>query len=81
LRHVTEIQRTAAVLTDEPDRRLWHVAASTVGPDESVARDVEVLSVRLARRGAMGAAIAAARRAAALSELTGPRRDRRGPVR
>jgi DNA-binding CsgD family transcriptional regulator len=57
----------AAVLTDEPDRRLWHVAASTVGPDESVARDVEVLSVRLARRGAMGAAIAAARRAAALS--------------
>jgi len=57
----------AAVLTGEPDRRLWHVAASTVGPDESVARDVESLSVRLARRGAVGVAIAAARRAAALS--------------
>jgi DNA-binding CsgD family transcriptional regulator/tetratricopeptide (TPR) repeat protein len=57
----------AAVLPDEPDRRLWHVAASTVGPDESVAREVELLSVRLARRGAIGVAITAAQRAAALS--------------
>jgi len=57
----------AAVLVGDPDRRLWHVAASTVGPDEPVARDVELLSARLARRGAIGVAIAAARRAAALS--------------
>ncbi len=57
----------AAMLTDEPDRRLWHVAASTVGPDEPVAREVELLSVRLARRGAIGVAVAAARRAAVLS--------------
>jgi DNA-binding CsgD family transcriptional regulator/tetratricopeptide (TPR) repeat protein len=57
----------AAVLTNEPDRRLWHVAASTVGPDESIAHEVELLSARLARRGAIGVAIAAARRAAALS--------------
>jgi DNA-binding CsgD family transcriptional regulator len=57
----------AAVLTDEPDRRLWHVAESTAAPDESVAREVEDLSVRLAHRGAIGLAIAAARRAAVLS--------------
>jgi DNA-binding CsgD family transcriptional regulator len=57
----------AAVLTGEPDRRLWHVAASTAGPDESVATEVELLSARLARRGATGMAIAAARRAADLS--------------
>jgi DNA-binding CsgD family transcriptional regulator len=57
----------AAVLTGEPDRRLWHTAGSTAGPDESVAREVELLSVRLARRGAVGVAVAAARRAAALS--------------
>jgi DNA-binding CsgD family transcriptional regulator len=57
----------AAVLTGEPDRRLWHVAASTVSPEESVAREVELLSVRLARRGAVGVAVAAARRAAVLS--------------
>jgi DNA-binding CsgD family transcriptional regulator len=57
----------AAVLTGEPDRRLWHVAASMAGPDETIAREVELLSVRLARRGATGLAVAAARRAAALS--------------
>ena len=57
----------AAVLTGEPDRRLWHMAASMVGPDESVAREAELLSARLARRGAIGLAVAAARRAAALS--------------
>ena len=57
----------AAVLTNEPDRRLWHVAASTVGPDESVACELELLSVRLARRGATGVAVAAARCAAVLS--------------
>jgi DNA-binding CsgD family transcriptional regulator len=57
----------AAVITGEPDRRLWHVAASTVGPDEAVASAVELFSVRLARRGAIGLAVAAARRAAALS--------------
>jgi DNA-binding CsgD family transcriptional regulator/tetratricopeptide (TPR) repeat protein len=57
----------AAVLTDDPDRRLWHGAASTAEPDETIAREVELLSVRLARRGAIGVAVAAARRAAALS--------------
>ncbi len=57
----------AAVLTGEPDRRLWHVVASTAGPDETIAREVELLSARLARRGAIGVAVAAARRAAALS--------------
>jgi len=63
----------AAVLTGEPDRRLWHVAASAVGPDESVAREAELLSARLARRGAIGVAVTAARRAAVLS-ADSPRR-------
>jgi DNA-binding CsgD family transcriptional regulator len=57
----------AAGLTDDPDLRLWHVAASAAGPDETIAREVELLSVRLARRGAIVVAVAAARRAAALS--------------
>jgi DNA-binding CsgD family transcriptional regulator len=57
----------AAAITSEPDRRLWHAAASTPGPDETIAGEVELLAVRLARRGAIGPAIAAARRAAALS--------------
>jgi DNA-binding CsgD family transcriptional regulator/tetratricopeptide (TPR) repeat protein len=57
----------AEVLTGEPDRRLWHLAASTVGPDETIAREAELLSVRLVRRGAIGVAVAVARRAAVLS--------------
>jgi len=57
----------AAVLSDDPDRRLWHVGASTAEPDETIAREIELLSARLARRGAIGVAVAAARRAAALS--------------
>jgi DNA-binding CsgD family transcriptional regulator/tetratricopeptide (TPR) repeat protein len=57
----------AAVVTGDPDRRLWHKAASTTGPDETIASEVELLSVRLARRGAIGVAVAAARRAAVLS--------------
>ena len=57
----------AAVLTDEPDRRMWHVAASAAGPDETIACEVELLSTRLAGRGAIGVAVAAARRAAVLS--------------
>jgi len=57
----------AAAIDGDPDRRLWHVAASTVGPDEAIAHEVELLSVRLARRGAVALAVAAARRAAALS--------------
>ena len=43
------------------------MAASTAGPDESLDGELEALSVRLARRGAISVAAAAARRAAALS--------------
>jgi len=57
----------AAAITSEPDRCLWHAAASAAGPDETIAGEVELLAVRLARRGAIGPAVAAARRAAALS--------------
>jgi DNA-binding CsgD family transcriptional regulator len=66
----------ADAIASDPDRRLWHVAESTAGPDESVASQVELLSARLARRGAIGPAVAAARRASALSPDSGPRCSR-----
>jgi DNA-binding CsgD family transcriptional regulator len=57
----------AHVLFDQPDRRVWHRAASTLGPDEAVAAELEQLAARAQRRGGLGVAAAALERAARLS--------------
>jgi DNA-binding CsgD family transcriptional regulator len=58
----------AQVLVDQPDRRVWHRAASSVGPDEEVAAELEEVAARAQRRGGLGVAAAALERAARLSE-------------
>jgi hypothetical protein len=58
----------AQVLEDQPDRRAWHRAASTVGPDEAVAAELEEVAARVLRRGGLGVAAAALERAARLSD-------------
>jgi DNA-binding CsgD family transcriptional regulator/tetratricopeptide (TPR) repeat protein len=58
----------AQVLVDQPDRRAWHRAASVVGPDETVAGELEELAARAQRRGGLGVAAAALERAARLGE-------------
>src|SRR5256885_2331379 len=65
----------AAVLDDQPDRRVWHKAASTVGADEGVASELEAAASRAQRRGALGAAAAGLEKAARLSRpgQEGPR--------
>lgn len=57
----------AEVLVSRPDRRLWHLAASSVGPNEELARELEDAAASTERRGAIGAAAAALERAAQLS--------------
>jgi len=57
----------AAVLDDQPERRVWHRAASTVGPNEEVAAELEQAAVRAQRRGALGAAAAGLETSARLS--------------
>jgi DNA-binding CsgD family transcriptional regulator len=57
----------AQVLADQPDRRAWHRAASSLGPDEEVAAELEALAARAQHRGALGVAAAALERAARLS--------------
>ncbi len=66
----------AWVLRSEPDRRAWHRAASTTGPDEDAARDLEGLAARAGRAGAADIAAAALRRAAEVGENPGRRAER-----
>jgi DNA-binding CsgD family transcriptional regulator len=62
----------ADVLQGQPERAVWHRAASIVGPDEAVARELEVAARNAQRRGGTAVAVSALQRAADLSD--GPHR-------
>jgi DNA-binding CsgD family transcriptional regulator len=53
---------------DQPERRIWHRAASFLGTDEDLASEFERAADRSQRRGAIVVAISALDRAARLSE-------------
>jgi len=57
----------AAVYSNEPDRALWHIAASLSAPDERVAAELELLAERAERRGLVAVAASALERAAHLT--------------
>lgn len=56
----------AAVVVDA-DKRAWHLASATVGPDAAVADELEQVAIVADQRGAWGAAAATWQRAAVLS--------------
>jgi DNA-binding CsgD family transcriptional regulator len=58
----------ADVLAGQPERRVWHRAASVVGTDEGLAGELEETAARALRRGGAAAAVMAMQRAAALGE-------------
>ncbi|MGW4962563.1 helix-turn-helix transcriptional regulator [Nonomuraea sp. NPDC004186] len=66
----------ADVLTGRPDRRLWHRAASTPRPDESIAVELETTAKSVRRRGDLLSAVAALEHAVRLSENPAHRCER-----
>ncbi|MFF4763376.1 ATP-binding protein [Streptomyces sp. NPDC001292] len=60
-------QALAAILTDQPERRAWHLGEAATGPDETVADLLEQAARLRLRRGDALGAVAALTRAAGLS--------------
>jgi DNA-binding CsgD family transcriptional regulator len=60
-------QALARVYRGDPDRGIWHLAASLTDPDDLVSVELEAMADRAARRGAAAVAILALERAARLT--------------
>ena len=78
----SDVERRAAhaaladVTVEQPDRSVWHRAASIVAPDEAVASELEGAAMGARRRGARAVSVAALERAAELSEDPDARKRR-----
>ncbi len=74
-----EVHRALAEVTDpisEPDRRAWHRARGSLGPDEDVALELEQAAARAQERGGLAAAAAFMEECVALTPDPRQRSDR-----
>ncbi len=65
-----------AQVVGDADKRAWHLASATIGPDEAVAEVLDQVAIVADRRGAWGAAAATWERAAGLSSDVAERHRR-----
>jgi DNA-binding CsgD family transcriptional regulator len=66
----------ATTIQHQLDRRLWHRAAATIGPDDELAGEHDRMAERAVRRGAVGMAIEVLENAARLSSTSEARGER-----
>ena len=77
--HRRRVHAALAEATDgerDPDRRAWHRAAATIGPDEALASELERSAARAQARGGRSAAAALLDRAVAFTDDPARRADR-----
>jgi len=69
-------RRLANAFREDPDRRAWHLAQGTIGPDEAAAASLEAAAYRLVGRGDTIGAVAALTNASVLSPSSSDRARR-----
>jgi DNA-binding CsgD family transcriptional regulator len=70
------VHAALAAIIDDQDRRLWHRAAATIGPDDALAAEHDLMATRALRRGSIAMVIEILQVAAKLSSTAKARRER-----
>jgi DNA-binding CsgD family transcriptional regulator len=70
------VHAALATIIEDRDRRLWHRTAATIGPDDELAAEHDLMAARAQRRGAVAMVIEILQIAAKLSSTAKARRDR-----
>ncbi len=70
------VHAALAAIIEDPDRRLWHRAAATIGPDDELAAEHDLLASRTRQRGCIAMVVETLQVAAKLSSTAGARRER-----
>ncbi|WP_246667642.1 AAA family ATPase [Bradyrhizobium macuxiense] len=71
-----KVHAALAAIIEDQDRRLWHRAAATIGPDDELAVEHDLMATRVLRRGALTTVVEILQIAAKLSSTKKARRER-----